>query len=185
MTRSRAATKQMLHGSESISGILEEMASQLRGLLPRDEPVAVVGIRTRGVPLAYRLRALLDPAHPERIPFGKLDITLYRDDLSSLGPQPIVGTTDLPFDVEKHTIVLVDDVIFTGRTARAGLEALIEFGRPRAIRFAVLVDRGWREYPIQPDVAGYRIQTTLNQIVEVRLGEIDGEDRIDLVTKNS
>lgn len=174
-------TRETLLDADGIAETIAAMAAALSGVEPNDD-LALVGIRTRGVPLAERLREALEPGNPARLPLGTLDITLYRDDLSSLGPQPITGPTDLPFDVDGKTIVLVDDVIYTGRTARAAIEALIAFGRPRAVRLAVLVDRGHREYPIQPDIAGMRVATQPRQVVEVNLRETDGEDRVDLAT---
>ncbi len=178
-----ARKRELLADEKAVDRVIHEMALHLRHYMVGDDVPAIVGIRTRGLTLAERLRDALSAVSGETLPLGILDITLYRDDLSTLGPQPIVGPTDLPFDVNGRTIVLCDDVIFTGRTVRAALEALIAFGRPRAVRLAVLVDRGHREYPVQPDVVGMRIETTLNQIVKVHFAEIDGENGIDLVTR--
>lgn len=175
----------VLQDRDGLSRIVETMASEIRSKYGNAESIAIVGVRTRGVNVAERLRAALSPGAPERIPLGILDITLYRDDLSTLGQQPIVGPTILPFDVDGRLILLADDVIFTGRTVRAALEALVAFGRPSAVRLAVLVDRGHREYPLQPDVTGLKVETTLNQIVQVRFDETDGEDGIVLVTRPS
>ncbi len=182
MTDIAVAERRDLHGAEEIAAALDRIATQIRDLHGADDTLALVGIQRRGVPLAERLRRALAPDQPDRIPLGQLDITLYRDDLSSLGPQPIVGPTELPFDVDGRTVVLVDDVLFTGRTVRAALEALIAYGRPRTVRFVVLVDRGHREYPIQPDAVGIKIPTTHAQSVEVRLRETDDEERVVLVT---
>lgn len=175
--------REMLLDAAGLRRAIESMAAQLRALLADGEDAELVGILRRGVPLAERLRAALAPTRPDQFPLGKIDITLYRDDLSTLGPQPIVGPTHLPFTIDGRTVVLVDDVIYTGRTVRAALEAVIAYGRPRAVRLAALVDRGHREYPIQPDIVGHRVQTTPNQIVEVHLTEIDGDERVDLLTR--
>jgi len=171
-----------LQNAEEVARTIETMARQLRDTWGLGPDVAIVGVRTRGRVVAERLRAALSPGDPERIPFGILDITLYRDDLSTLAQQPLVGPTDLPFDVDGKLIFLADDVIYTGRTVRAALEALTAFGRPRAVRLAALVDRGHREYPIQPDVTGLAVKTTNEQIIQVRFEETDGEDAIVLVT---
>ncbi|MBN1475181.1 bifunctional pyr operon transcriptional regulator/uracil phosphoribosyltransferase PyrR [Candidatus Sumerlaeota bacterium] len=173
---------QRLMSPEDIERTLRGIARGIAEIEGGFDDLALVGIRRRGVPLAQRLQHLLSPSRPDAIPLGQLDITLYRDDLSSLGPQPIIGPTDLPFDVDGRTIVLVDDVIFTGRTVRAALEALVSYGRPHAVRLAVLVDRGHREYPIQPDAVGLRVETDPNQVIEVRLTETDGQECVDLLT---
>lgn len=145
--------------------------------------LALVGIRTRGVPLARRIaKSLLDISHHE-IPTGALDITLYRDDLSShtLGPQPLVRKTEIPFSIDGKLILLVDDVLYTGRTIRAALDALIDFGRPKAIQLVVLVDRGHRELPIKADYVGKNIPTASTQNVQVHLIEIDGRDEVEVL----
>ncbi len=183
MSKISNGEQQILADAAGLAKALESMAAQVRKEYGTGPDLAIVGVRTRGVTVAERLRALLSPKDPGRIPLGVLDITLYRDDLSTLAHQPIVGPTHLPFDVEGRLILLADDVIFTGRTARAALEALIAFGRPNAVRLAALVDRGHREYPIQPDVTGLKVETTLKQIVHVRFQETDGEDAIVLVSR--
>jgi pyrimidine operon attenuation protein/uracil phosphoribosyltransferase len=137
-----------------------------------------VGVRTRGVPLARRLAAVLGQAAGVEPPVGALDITLYRDDLTTVGPQPVLKGTDIPTSIDGRTVVLVDDVLFTGRTVRAALDELIDFGRPARIELAVLVDRGHRELPIRADYAGRTITTTREEIVQVLLREEDGEDRV-------
>jgi pyrimidine operon attenuation protein/uracil phosphoribosyltransferase len=178
-----AAKSDLLLDADGIARAIESMAAQIRRITQPEEEVALVGVIRRGVPLAQRLRAALRPVGEDHLPIGKIDITLYRDDLSTLGPQPILGPTDLPFSIDNRTVILVDDVLYTGRTVRAALDAIVDFGRPRAVRLAVLVDRGHREYPIQPDVVGRSVDTTLNQIVHVHLTEIDGDERVDLVTR--
>jgi len=142
--------------------------------------VALVGIHTRGVPLAERLADLIERFEGTRPPVGKLDITLYRDDLTEISLQPVVKRTEVDFDVHGAKIVLVDDVLYTGRTARAALDAVVDMGRPAAIQFAVMVDRGHRELPIRADYVGKNVPTSRSEIVHVRLQEVDGEDGVEL-----
>jgi pyrimidine operon attenuation protein/uracil phosphoribosyltransferase len=142
--------------------------------------LVLVGIQRRGVPLARRIADSIDENEGVRIPVGALDITFYRDDLSLVAQQPVVKGTDLPFDLNGSTVVLVDDVLYTGRTIRAAMDALVDFGRPRAIRLAVLVDRGHRELPIRADHIGKNVPTSREEVVKVRVAEIDGEDGVDL-----
>ncbi|HEX7039038.1 MAG TPA: bifunctional pyr operon transcriptional regulator/uracil phosphoribosyltransferase PyrR [Trueperaceae bacterium] len=142
--------------------------------------VALVGIHTRGVPLAERLAGLIELFEGTRPPVGKLDITLYRDDLTEISLQPVVKRTEVDFDVHGAKIVLVDDVIYTGRTARAALDAIIDMGRPAAIQYAVMVDRGHRELPIRADYVGKNVPTSRSEIVHVRVQEVDGEDGVEL-----
>ena len=139
--------------------------------------IAFVGLRTRGVSLAQRLAAKVAPIDGASVPVGTLDITLYRDDLDLRGA-PVVRGTDIPFPIKDKTVVLVDDVLFTGRTIRAALDALIDLGRPRMIQLAILVDRGHRELPIRPDYIGKNLPTSRREAVAVRLTEHDGEDRV-------
>jgi len=138
----------------------------------------LIGIQRRGVPLARRIAEAIAENESVDIAVGALDITFYRDDLSLVAQQPIVKGTDLPFDLNGSTVVLVDDVLYTGRTIRAAMDALVDFGRPQAIRLAVLVDRGHRELPIKADYVGKNLPTSLKQSVQVRLQEIDGTDEI-------
>lgn len=142
--------------------------------------LVLVGMRTRGIPLARRLADKLDELEGVQVPVGELDITLYRDDIGLRAMQPLVGSTAIPVDVSGKVIVLVDDVLFTGRSVRAALDALIDYGRPRAIQLAVLVDRGHRELPIRPDYVGKNVPTSLSEDVAVRLREIDGVDAVEL-----
>ena len=139
--------------------------------------VAFVGLRTRGVTLARRLAAKVAAIDGASVPVGTLDITLYRDDLDLRGA-PVVRGTDIPFSIKNKTVVLVDDVLFTGRTIRAALDALIDLGRPQMIQLAILVDRGHRELPIRPDYIGKNLPTSRREAVAVRLTEHDGEDRV-------
>ena len=142
--------------------------------------LALVGIRTRGVPLARRIAHALRDINGDEVPTGALDITLYRDDLMrhAVGPQPVVRRTEIPFSIDDKRILLVDDVLYTGRTIRSALDALIDFGRPRSIQLIVLVDRGHRELPIKADYVGKNLPTSLKQSVRVRLQEIDGDDEV-------
>ena len=142
--------------------------------------VALVGVRTRGVPLARRIAASLREITGQDVPVGALDITLYRDDLMrhAVGPQPIVRSTDIPFTIDTRHIILVDDVLYTGRTIRAALDALIDFGRPRTIQLVVMVDRGHRELPIKADYVGKNVPTSRRETVHVRLQDVDGIDEV-------
>ncbi len=156
-------------------------------VVERNQPdsVALVGIRTRGVPLAERLRALIAGIAGVEPPLGRLDINLYRDDLSSVASYPVIGKTEIDFRLEERAVVLVDDVLYTGRTTRAAMDALIEFGRPRRIQLAVLVDRGHRELPIRADYVGKNLPTSEQEVVHVRFSEIDGHDEVVVVVKDA
>ena len=159
------------------------MKKDLLGIadLSRDE-IVLVGIRRRGVPLARRLADLIKEIEGTRVPLGILDITLYRDDLMrhSIGAQPVVGQTNITFSIDDKRILLVDDVLYTGRTIRAALDALLEFGRPKSIQLVVLVDRGHRELPIKADYVGKNLPTSLSQSVQVRVTEVDGTDEVEI-----
>jgi pyrimidine operon attenuation protein/uracil phosphoribosyltransferase len=160
----------------ALTRIAHEILERNRGT----SELALVGIRTRGVPLARRIAHSLRDINGEDVPTGALDITLYRDDLmrQPVGPQPVVRRTEVPFSIDDKRILLVDDVLYTGRTIRAALDALIDFGRPRAIQLIVLVDRGHRELPIKADYVGKNLPTSPKQSVQVRLQEIDGADEV-------
>jgi pyrimidine operon attenuation protein/uracil phosphoribosyltransferase len=162
--------------SRALTRIAHEILERNRGA----DELALVGIRTRGVPLAKRIARALRDINGDDVPTGALDITLYRDDLMrhAVGPQPLVRRTEIPFSIDDRRILLVDDVLYTGRTIRAALDALIDFGRPRSIQLVVLVDRGHRELPIKADYVGKNLPTSLKQSVQVRLQEIDGTDEI-------
>jgi pyrimidine operon attenuation protein/uracil phosphoribosyltransferase len=162
--------------SRALTRIAHEILERNRGL----DELALVGIRTRGVPIARRLARALKEINGDDVPTGALDITLYRDDLMRhpVGPQPLVRRTEIPFSIDDRKIMLVDDVLYTGRTIRAALDALIDFGRPRVIQLIALVDRGHRELPIKADYVGKNLPTSLKQSVQVRLQEIDGTDEI-------
>ena len=163
----------------TLTRIAHEILERNRGI----EDLALIGIRTRGVPLARRLAQIIRDVHRQDILTGALDITLYRDDLmrTSVGAQPVIRKTEIPFSIDDKWILLVDDVLFTGRTIRAALDALIEFGRPKAIQLVVLVDRGHRELPIKADYVGKNLPTSLTQSVQVHLVEIDGRDEVEIL----
>jgi pyrimidine operon attenuation protein / uracil phosphoribosyltransferase len=160
--------------SRALTRIAHEIVERNRGVAD----LALVGVRSRGVPLAWRLAQTLKQISGEDVPTGALDITLYRDDLMrhQVGPQPVVRKTEITFSLDNRTIVLVDDVLYTGRTTRAALDALIDFGRPKAIQLVVLVDRGHRELPIKADYVGKNVPTAAQESVQVRLREVDGVD---------
>jgi pyrimidine operon attenuation protein/uracil phosphoribosyltransferase len=164
--------------SRSLTRIAHEILERNRGV----EELALVGIRTRGVPLARRLAHAIREITRDEVPTGALDITLYRDDLmrTAVGAQPVIHKTEIPFSIDDKKILLVDDVLYTGRTIRAALDALIEFGRPKAIQLVVLVDRGHRELPIKADYVGKNLPTSLAQSVQVRLTEVDGRDEVEI-----
>ena len=165
---------------------LRRMASEIVEHHPGLSGVVLVGVRSRGVPLAVRLARLAgDLAGGRTPPVGALDITLYRDDLTALGPHPILRGTDIPGSIDDRTVILVDDVLYTGRTVRAALDELIDFGRPARIELAVLVDRGRRELPIQPDYVGKQVTTRLDENVQVSVEEQDGSDRVVLLERRA
>jgi pyrimidine operon attenuation protein/uracil phosphoribosyltransferase len=158
----------------ALTRIAHEIIEKNKGI----QAVALVGIRTRGVPLAMRLAEIIEKIEGRRPPVGVLDITLYRDDLSTLSHQPIVHETKLPFVLDDVKIVLVDDVLFTGRTVRAALDALIDIGRPTSIQLAVLIDRGHRELPIRADYVGKNVPTSKREVVSVQLASVDSLEQV-------
>ena len=162
--------------SRTLTRIAHEIVERNKGV----DELALVGIRTRGVHIARRLARTLREITSRDVPTGALDITLYRDDLmrTAVGPQPVVRRTEIPFSIDDQKILLVDDVLYTGRTTRAALDALIDFGRPKAIQLIVLVDRGHRELPIKADYVGKNLPTNPEQSVQVRLEETDGLDEV-------
>jgi pyrimidine operon attenuation protein/uracil phosphoribosyltransferase len=163
---------------QGIDRALTRIAHEILEKAQGTESLALVGIRTRGVSLARRIAAKIQAIEDTAPPVGALDITLYRDDLGLMAGQPAVKATEIPFSIKGKTVVLVDDVLFTGRTIRAALDALIDLGRPKMIQLAVLVDRGHRELPIRPDYVGKNLPTSRREAVAVLLKEHDGEDRV-------
>jgi pyrimidine operon attenuation protein/uracil phosphoribosyltransferase len=145
--------------------------------------LGLVGIRRRGVPLAERLGKIIARIENGKIPVGTLDITFYRDDLSTLGPKPVVHDKAIGFEIEDKNIVLIDDVLFTGRTTRAALDALFSHGRPRRVQLCVLIDRGHREIPVEATYVGRHVQTTMNEVIEVKLQEVDEAEKVLLMEK--
>lgn len=160
--------------NRAITRIAHEVIEKNKGV--RD--IIIVGIRTRGVPLAERLAEEIEKIERVRLPVGMLDITLYRDDLSTLDYQPVVHETEIPFDINGKIIVLVDDVLYTGRTVRAALGAIMDIGRPLAIQLAVLVDRGHRELPIRADFVGKNVPTSRKEVISVQLQTVDGAEQV-------
>jgi pyrimidine operon attenuation protein / uracil phosphoribosyltransferase len=165
--------------SRSLARIAHEILERNHAI----DELALVGIRTRGVPLARRLAQIIRDINQHEVATGALDITLYRDDLmrTAVGAQPQIRRTEIPFSIDDKRILLVDDVLYTGRTIRAALDALIEFGRPKTIQLVVLVDRGHRELPIKADYVGKNVPTSLSQSVQVHLAEIDGRDEVEIL----
>ncbi|MBM3286807.1 MAG: bifunctional pyr operon transcriptional regulator/uracil phosphoribosyltransferase PyrR [Candidatus Eisenbacteria bacterium] len=158
----------------AILRIAHEIVERNKGV----DDLALVGVRRRGVPLAVRIQEAIRSIEGVEVPIGIVDITLYRDDLRTISPQPLVHATEFSFGVEDRTLILVDDVLFTGRTVRAAIEAIMDYGRPRSIQLAVLVDRGHRELPIRADYVGKNSPTSRKEIVRVLVREEDGEDAV-------
>ena len=173
--------KKTILGEQQMRRMIRRIAGQI---VERNGGVAdlmLVGIRTRGVPLAERIAAEIEVVEGSKVPIGILDITLYRDDLSTIGPQPLVKETRLPGPIDNQILVLCDDVLYTGRTIRSALDALIDYGRPLAVQLAVLVDRGGRELPIQADYVGKQVAAESEESVEVRFAGTDDEDKVMLM----
>jgi len=164
--------------SRSLARIAHEILERNHAV----DELALIGIRTRGVPLAKRIAQSIREINQHDVPTGALDITLYRDDLmrTPVGAQPVIRKTEIPFSIDDKRVLLVDDVLYTGRTIRAALDALIEFGRPKAIQLIVLVDRGHRELPIKADYVGKNVPTSSSQSIQVHLTEIDGRDEVEI-----
>ena len=174
-------TKSQIMDAAGIMRALSRLGMQIVERNVGTADLLLVGIRRRGVPLAERIADKIEQLEGVRPPTGQLDITLYRDDLSTVGPRPVVNKTDIPQDVTESTIVLVDDVLYTGRTVRAALDELVDFGRPRRVELAVLIDRGHRELPIQADYVGKYVQTTDSEIVKVMLKDYDEDEQVIVV----
>lgn len=177
--------KANLMSDEDIARALTRMAHEIVERNRGAENLALIGVHTRGVPLAERLAGLIADFERVEPAVGKLDITLYRDDLTEIALQPVVRTTEVTFDVRGMKLVLCDDVLYTGRTARAALDALIDMGRPALIQYAVLIDRGHRELPIRADYVGKEVPTSNREVVKVRIDSIDGRNAVDLLERHA
>lgn len=170
--------KTILMDDQAIKRALTRISHEIIEKNKGTENIVLVGIRTRGVPLSERIASEIEKIEGTKVPVGILDITLYRDDLSTLSYQPVVHSTQMPVDINDKTIVLVDDVLFTGRTIRAALDALIDIGRPKVIQLAVLVDRGHRELPIRADYVGKNVPTANKEVVSVQISPIDKLEQV-------
>ncbi|HWR03556.1 MAG TPA: bifunctional pyr operon transcriptional regulator/uracil phosphoribosyltransferase PyrR [Humidesulfovibrio sp.] len=164
--------------AKEMARTLERLASEIVERRGEEGPLVLVGIQRRGVDLARRLKKLLDARLPAPVILGQLDINLYRDDWSSLGITPAISHTEIPAEVEGASVILVDDVLYSGRTTRAALEAILDFGRPRRVELLVLIDRGHRELPIQADYVGKRVNTSASERVDVLVAERDEQDKV-------
>jgi pyrimidine operon attenuation protein/uracil phosphoribosyltransferase len=176
--------KDLLMSASEIQRTLVRLAHEVMEKNNGVDGLALVGIRRRGVPLAQRIAKVINQIEHTQIPVGSLDITLYRDDLSTVGPKPLVQKSDLEFSVAGKNVILVDDVLYTGRTTRAALDALFDHGRPARVQLLVLIDRGHRELPIEAAFIGRKVQTTDAQIVEVKLKEVDNLEKVQLVERS-
>ncbi len=163
----------------SLTRLAHEIIEKNKGV----DDLVLIGIKSRGVPLAYRLSEKIDQIEGKKLPVGKLDITLYRDDLSLKSYEPDVKGLEVDFEIDGKIVILVDDVIYTGRTVRAAMDAIIDFGRPSAIQLAVLVDRGHRELPIRPDYVGKNVPTSSKEVVKVKLEEMDDASEVSIYQK--
>jgi pyrimidine operon attenuation protein/uracil phosphoribosyltransferase len=173
--------KAVLLDEQEVARTLTRMAHEIVERNKGAENLALVGIHTRGVPVAERLAGLIESFEGVRPLLGKLDITLYRDDLTEIALQPVVKRTEINFDVQDKRVVLCDDVFYTGRTARAAIDALVDLGRPAVIQYAVLVDRGHRELPLRADYVGKNVPTSRQEVIKVKLESIDGSDGVELL----
>jgi len=169
----RVIEKAVIMNGNDMGRALKRMAHEILETQRGTEDLVLMGVQRRGVPLAYRIRDVIEEVEGVELPLGTIDITFYRDDLSTLGPNPRVAETEVPFDITEKIVILVDDVLFTGRTVRAAMDEIMDWGRPRAIRLAVLIDRGHRELPIRPDFVGKNVPTSLREIIKVKVEEFD------------
>ena len=185
LAKRRRSPLQLLMTNQEMERTLLRISKDLVESHPNLQDAALVGIRRRGVPLARRLKQNIEVLTGHSLPLGILDINFYRDDLSLVGPQPIVGASQLDFPVTGRTLVLVDDVLYTGRTVRAALESLLDYGRPKRVELVVLVDRGRRELPIQADHVGRRVDTREDQTVDVHIAPVDEDEGVFLTRKGS
>jgi pyrimidine operon attenuation protein/uracil phosphoribosyltransferase len=175
--------KTKILSSSDLKRILYRLAHQILEKTPDSKQIVLLGIQTRGAYLAQRLREIIKEIDNVQVPLGILDITLYRDDLTAIGPSPLIKETKISFNINDRIVILVDDVLFTGRTIRAAMDEIMDFGRPRRVELLVLIDRGYRELPIRADFVGKNIPTAKNEQVEVRLEEIDGKDEVVILEK--
>ncbi len=171
-------TKARVMDADDLRRAITRIAHEILERNSGTDNLAIIGIQTRGAHLARRIAEAIASIEGTGVPVGVLDITLYRDDLQTIAEQPVVNESDIPFDVQGRTIVLVDDVLYTGRTVRAALDEIIDFGRPKAVHLAVIVDRGHRELPIRADYVGKNVPTSATEIVAVRMTEKDGADEV-------
>jgi pyrimidine operon attenuation protein/uracil phosphoribosyltransferase len=181
----RIVEKTQLMSATEIDRTLQRLAHEIIERNHGTEDVVLIGIRRRGVPLSERIARIIQSVSGATVPVGTLDITLYRDDLSLVAPQPVVQSSEIPFGVDDRVVILVDDVLYTGRTVRAAMNGLFDLGRPRRIQLCVLIDRGHRELPVEANYVGRNVQTTDMEIIEVRLNEIDQQERVMLVERVS
>jgi len=178
-------TMKKILSSEDIRRILYRLTHEILEKAPRVQEVVLVGIQTRGAHLAKRVRAIIKEIEGIELPLGVLDITFYRDDLTAIGPMPVVKETKINFDLGGKKVILIDDVLFTGRTVRAALDEIMDFGRPSKVELLVLLDRGHRELPIRADFVGKNIPTSRSELIEVHLAEIDGADEVVIRTEGN
>jgi pyrimidine operon attenuation protein/uracil phosphoribosyltransferase len=179
------AKESVVLDAKAVARTLRRMADEIVELFDGTDDVVLVGIQRRGVQLGHRLAEIIEEREDRHVPRGALDITLYRDDLQTVGPRPVVGKTDLPWQLDGKRVVIVDDVLYTGRTVRAALDELADFGRPSRIALAVLVDRGGRELPIHADIVGKRLDVDSDMRVDVLVKDLDGEDAVVVVPRES
>ncbi|MCD8233980.1 MAG: bifunctional pyr operon transcriptional regulator/uracil phosphoribosyltransferase PyrR [Cloacibacillus porcorum] len=170
--------KAKLMNAQDLNRVIRRIAHEMVEHNKGTDNMVLVGIHRRGVYIARRLQNLIEEAEGAKVPCGERDITLYRDDLTTLSEQPIVHSTRMPVDISGKHLFLVDDVLFTGRTVRAALEALVDLGRPQIVQLAVIIDRGHRELPIHADICGKNVPTSKNEVIEVKVEELDGKDEV-------
>lgn len=170
--------KAVIMNQDEVGRAVKRMAHEVLEANGGTADLVLLGIQRRGVPLAGLLQEAIKTVEGEGVPSGAIDITFYRDDLSKLGPSPRVATTEMPLDVTDKVVILVDDVLYTGRTVRAALDVIMDWGRPRAIQLAVLVDRGHRELPIRPDYVGKNVPTSQKEVIKVKVMEYDGKQEV-------
>ncbi len=176
--------KAQLMSANEMERTLTRMAYEIIERNDGTQDLVLIGIRRRGIPLAERLSKLIAAIDNTPVPVGALDITFYRDDLSTIGPKPVVQEREIGCTIDDERIILLDDVLFTGRTVRAALDALFAHGRPRSVELAVLIDRGHRELPVYASFVGRTVQTTMNEVIEVKLSEIDHADKVLLMERS-